>query len=113
MPRRTDDFLHALDDLEAALAANERRTEQMRTRMREIRQALESGRSLTEVVPAEKPPLIVQLVTESSNALHETGNLVRTTEARLLHRDGMTMDRIAALFGVTRQRVSALLKDRE
>ena len=28
-----------------------------------------------------------------------------------LHREGMTMDEIAKLFGVTRQRVSALLRE--
>ena len=33
------------------------------------------------------------------------------TEARVLHGEGMTMDQIAKLFGVTRQRVSALLRE--
>jgi predicted transcriptional regulator len=36
---------------------------------------------------------------------------VRRTEARTLHREGLTMDQIAQLFGVTRQRVSALLRE--
>jgi transposase len=43
--------------------------------------------------------------------LHAYGNRVRRTEARALHGEGMTMDEIAKLFGVTRQRISALLRD--
>jgi predicted transcriptional regulator len=55
--------------------------------------------------------LIVQLLTESAETLHEHGSRVRRTEARALHREGLTMDQIARLFGVTRQRVSALLRE--
>lgn len=36
---------------------------------------------------------------------------LRRTQARALRDDGLTTDRIAELFGVSRQRVSALLKD--
>ena len=34
----------------------------------------------------------------------------RRAEAQVLHRTGSTMERIAELFGVTRQRVSHLLR---
>lgn len=37
---------------------------------------------------------------------------MRRTEARALHHEGVTMDKIARLFGVTRQGVSGLLRDR-
>ncbi|MGE5617576.1 MAG: hypothetical protein ACM3UX_01415, partial [Candidatus Woesearchaeota archaeon] len=69
------------------------------------------GQPLRDIVPNEESPLIVQLLTESTNLLHSYGNRVRRTEARALHREGMTMDEIARLFGVTRQRVSALLRE--
>jgi predicted transcriptional regulator len=53
----------------------------------------------------------VQLLTENARLLHAYGHRVRRTEARALHREGLTMDEIARLFGVSRQRVSALLRD--
>ena len=84
----------------------------MKGRIAEIRSAYAAGRSLTEVVPSLGTPPLVQLLTRTTNLLHSYGTRVRRTEARALHREGMTMDEIARLFGVTRQRVSALLRER-
>jgi DNA-directed RNA polymerase sigma subunit (sigma70/sigma32) len=103
--------MQALADLDGALDRNIEMIQRMRERIAEIRGARDSGRPLSEIVPNEKTPLIVQLLTESTNLLHSYGNRVRRTEARALHREGMTMDEIAKLFGVTRQRVSALLRE--
>lgn len=86
-------------------------TRRMRERIQEIRDGHAAGRSLREIVPRESRPLLVQLLTESANLLHSYGTRVRRTEARALHHEGMTMDEIAGQFGVTRQRVSALLRD--
>ena len=63
-------------------------------------------------MPAEETPLLVQLLTRTTNLLHSYGNRVRRTEAKALHDEGMTMDEIASLFGVSRQRVSALLRSK-
>ena len=38
------------------------------------------------------------------------GERFRSAQARSLHAEGMTMNVIAKLFGVTRQRISALLR---
>jgi DNA-directed RNA polymerase sigma subunit (sigma70/sigma32) len=86
-------------------------SERMKQRIQHIRQVRSDGRPLRDIVPNEEAPLIVQLLTETTNLLHSYGNRVRRTEARALHREGMTMDEIAKLFGVTRQRVSALLRE--
>jgi hypothetical protein len=111
MTPETESFLQALDDLEGALARTVELTERMRERIGYLRRECASGRPLPEVVTAEEPPLIVQLLTESANILHTYGTRVRRTEARALHHEGVTMDAIARLFGVSRQRVSALLRD--
>ncbi len=111
MTTETAAFLEALGDLEASLARSEEMTGRMRERIRYLRGELDRGRSLPEIVPAEDTPLLVQLLTESASLLHTYGTRVRRTEARALHREGMTMDEIARLFGVSRQRVSALLRD--
>jgi hypothetical protein len=101
----------ALDDLDRALDQSLDMTRRMKERITEIHAGLAQGRSLREIVPNEETPLLVQLLTESTNLLHSYGNRTRRTEARALHQEGMTMDEIAKLFGVTRQRVSALLRD--
>jgi DNA-directed RNA polymerase sigma subunit (sigma70/sigma32) len=106
-----DAFMAALDDLDRALDESLEMTQRMKRRINELRSATAEGRPLREIVPEEKTPLLVQLLTESTNLLHAYGNRVRRTEARALHGQGMTMDEIAQLFGVTRQRVSALLRE--
>ncbi len=111
MSTDTEEFMEALSGLEGALDQTVEMVGQIKTRIEELRRAHASGRPLREIVSAERVPLIVQLLTEMTNLLHSYGNRVRRTEAAALHREGMTMDEIARLFGVTRQRVSALLRD--
>ena len=104
-------FLEALADLDRALDENIERAQRMKERISELEAACTGGRPIREIVPDERAPLIVQLLTESSDALDEYGSRVRRTEARVLHEEGLTMDQIATLFGVTRQCVSALLRE--
>ena len=111
MSDETEAFLKAVDDLDGALDRSLAMTQRMKERIQEIRDGHASGRPLRELVPEEERPLLVQLLTENANLLHSYGTRVRRTEARALHNEGMTMDEIARQFGVTRQRVSALLRD--
>ena len=111
MNPETASFLEALSALEQALARNVELSDRMTERIAYLRREISAGRPLPEVVMNEEPPLVVQLLTESANVLHTFGTRVRRTEARALHREGVTMDAIARLFGVSRQRVSALLRD--
>jgi hypothetical protein len=104
-------FLQALGELERALERTVDMAEQMSTRIAYLRQQCQTGRPLHEIVRSENPPLVVQLLTESATVLHTYGTRARRSEARALHREGVTMDEIARLFGVTRQRVSALLRE--
>jgi DNA-directed RNA polymerase specialized sigma24 family protein len=84
---------------------------QIKRRISEIRRQHSGGRSYKEIVEATKGDLSVQLITEATQALDEVGARVRRTEAVALYGEGMTMEKIAEKFGVTRQRVSALLRD--
>ena len=106
-----DPLNKALRDLERALDANARRTAQIKRRIAEIRRQRSAGRSYREIVEATKGDLSVQLITETTQALAEYGARVRRTEALALYNEGMTMEEIAKKFGVTRQRVSALLRE--
>jgi hypothetical protein len=111
MTPETATFLEALDELEGALERTVDIAARMSKRIVYLREQCQSGRPLHEIVRSEDPPLVVQLLTESAGILHTYGTRVRRTEARALHREGVTMEEIARLFGVSRQRVSALLRD--
>jgi hypothetical protein len=111
MTVETEAFLRALEELERALERNLEMTGRMQERIGHLRGELAAGRKLPEIVPAEETPLLVTLLTEAANLLHTCGTRVRRTEARAMHREGMSMEEIARLFGVSRQRVSQLLRD--
>ncbi len=104
-----DSALDALDDLCVAVRESVAAAELILERAETIRRQRATGLSYTEIVPVEAQPLIVELISDTMARLAETGSAWRREEARALHREGMTMERIAQLFGVTRQRVSALL----
>jgi DNA-directed RNA polymerase sigma subunit (sigma70/sigma32) len=104
-------FMAALRELDRALDENIDRAQQMKQRIAELEEAYKTGRPIKDIVPQEETPLIVELLTQSAETLHTYGSRVRRAEARVLYREGLTMDQIARLFGVTRQRVSALLRE--
>ena len=110
MTSSDDPVLDALDDLVRALEGNTARINQMLERADEIRRMRREGLPYREVVPATARPLIVELTRQNLEALHQAGSRLRRSEARALHDEGMSMEAIAELFGVTRQRVSALLR---
>jgi hypothetical protein len=105
-----DAFLKALTALEATLAHNHERTKLIKKRITQLRRLRAKGASYAEIVATRDGPLLVQLLTESSTALDTSGASVRRAEARALYAEGLTMDQIAEGFGVTRQRVSTLLR---
>lgn len=105
-----DTFLEALTALERTLADNQQRTTLIRRRIAQVRRLRSQGAPYAEIVSISDGPLIVQLLTQSSAALDFSGASVRRAEARALYAEGLTMDQIAERFGVTRQRVSALLR---
>lgn len=78
-------------------------------RARELAAQVEAGHPWSEVVTEERRPLIVERLTEILDSLATHGAAFRRGEARVLHAEGLSHERIAALFGVTRQRVGALL----
>jgi DNA-directed RNA polymerase sigma subunit (sigma70/sigma32) len=106
-----DPLLSALSDLDREIGENIERASLMKRRIAQIRRDRAAGRSYREIVEAEEGALFARLLSESRRALDDTGARVRRTEALALHDEGMTMEQIAEMFGVTRQRVSGLLRD--
>lgn len=105
-------FVSALESLEVALTESTAANQAALERARDIRQLIERGISVTEIVLNEEPPLIVELTSDNVQRLYDAGGRLRRIEARMLHAEGLTMDKIARLFGVSRQRVSALIGDK-
>jgi predicted XRE-type DNA-binding protein len=105
-----DAFLEALTALDAALADNQQRMKLIKRRIAQLRRLRASGASYADIVSSRDGPLLVQMLTESSVALDTSGAMVRRAEAHALYAEGLTMDQIAEHFGVSRQRVSVLLR---
>ncbi|ABS03330.1 helix-turn-helix domain-containing protein [Kineococcus radiotolerans] len=71
-----------------------------------------AGDSYSEIVESKERPFIVEVITTAMSGLGEAGGQYRRAQARALRAEGVSVPDIARLFGVTRQRVSALLDDR-
>ncbi len=102
----------ALSNIERAAQENAERSRQIQRRARRLRDQLQAGRELTELVRRESPPRMVELLSHNMAALETAGAEFRAAEALALRAEGLTLEAIAELFGVTRQRVSALLKQK-
>ena len=61
----------------------------------------------------EDRPLVVERISTVLASLATAGHAWRREQAAALQRENVSINRIAALFGVTRQRISALLKEPE
>ena len=105
-----DPVLDALEDLVRALEANRERIDATIERAAAMRRLRQEGRSYREIETGVTGPLIVELTRDNLATLIDAGSKLRKAEARALHDEGLTMEQIAELFGVTRQRVSALLR---
>jgi DNA-binding CsgD family transcriptional regulator len=109
-PGSDDPVIEALDRLVEALARNIEASEVVAERARTVKELRARGLAYKDIADETGAPLVVQLVTENLDRLRVHGAQLRQAHAAALYEEGMTMDQIAALFGVTRQRISALLR---
>lgn len=109
--RSTDVFLTTLEELLAATNSNVERTNLIRQRIDDLRSQVASGTSIEQALANEPTPLIVELITENITALQNVGARLRWAEASILREEGMSAADIGRLFGVSRQRISALLNN--
>jgi hypothetical protein len=107
-----DPVQDALDVVLDALAQSRARMLLIEARAREIRGLRAEGRSYAEISAIQEKPMVAELLSDTIALLHTASGPFRREEARALHSEGVTMDRIASLFGVTRQRVSEILHTR-
>jgi transcriptional regulator len=113
MPSNKHDRLRtALEEIERAAARNVERSEEIRRRVRWFLEQLDDDSSLEALVSAETSPRVVELITLNMTTLENVGSELRASMALALREEGLTIESIAALFGVTRQRISALLRQK-
>ena len=105
-------LLDALARIEAAAGANVDRGLEIQRRVRHLRSELSEGAELERLVRSEQQPRTVELLTENLAALEAVGADFRASLALALRSEGLTIEAIADLFGVTRQRISALLRQK-
>jgi|ERR1700722_5522338 hypothetical protein len=106
----TDEVLAAIDSTVRALKQNQARTHEALQRAQEIRTQRLAGRSYTDIIEHSERPLLVELLTTNVLELHEVGHRLRTVQASALRQEGLSTQRIAKLYGVSRQRIMALLR---
>ena len=103
-------LLNALTEIEEAAQGTVKRNQQLQERARYLREQLEAGNDLVTLVEREERPRMVELLSANKVVLETAGAEFRAAEALALRAEGLTIEAIAGLFGVTRQRISALLK---
>jgi hypothetical protein len=81
-----------------------------RHRAAELQELRADGMDWVTAVRGEEPPLIVERISSALESLNTVGGRWRREEATALHGLGMSINEIARLFGVTRQRASVLVR---
>ena len=99
----------ALDHLETALRRSLEDINGLLGRISQLRESLQSGQPLSEVVETAARPLIIESLTALLDRLGDASSALRRAEAQQLFAEGFTRTRIAATFGVSRQRATTLL----
>ena len=72
----------------------------------------DEGLPYRETVTRGDGPLIAELLPDSIRQFQAAGTRFRQAEAQALHAEGLTLEQIGELFGLTRQRISTLIRPR-
>jgi hypothetical protein len=113
-PRSTDDAaLEALAGLISCIDASIDELQRARSRAELLLGERRAGRPWLQMVTEESRPLVVESISSVLARLATAGHRWRREEAVALQREQVSINRIAALFGVTRQRISALLREHD
>ena len=110
-PSATDQSMEGVLD-EVAEAAEETALDQQRVarRARSMSRQCRLGWSWSQILQRERQPGILVLMARSARRLHEVNGRFRPALVGALVDEGLSIRRIAKMFGVTHQRISAMLK---
>jgi transcriptional regulator len=110
MRKPREELRAALVEIGDAARENVERGLEIQRRVEWLIQEIDRGDAIIEVAQLEPRPLVVEMITTNIATLQSIGSQLRQAEARALREEGATMEWIADLFGVTRQRISAILR---
>jgi hypothetical protein len=110
--REQDPATDSLVELLVAVDECVTELQEVRRRAEALLDARRAGGSWLEIVSSEQRPLVVESISSVMATLARAGSTWRREEAHALRTEDVSINRIAAMFGVTRQRISALLRDR-
>src|SRR5712692_109542 len=108
-PAANDQSLAALD--EVADAADQTALDQQRLarRARSMSRQRRLGWSWSQILQRERQPGLLVLMARSARRLHAVSGRFRPALGRALVDEGLSTRQIAKTFGVTHQRISAML----
>ena len=112
-PDASDAAEQALAELVIELDACIAELQRARIRSEKLLAQRRAGSPWIEVVTTEAKPLVVESISTVLGSLATAGHAWRREQASALQGEQVSINRIAALFGVTRQRISALLRERD
>ena len=106
-----DATLDALDDLVTAAAQMAQVTTLIREHADVIRTCRAEKLPYREIVDLEGQPLSAAVFTDAIARFEAAGTRFRQAKAAALREEGLTLEEIGTLFGLTRQRISGLLQE--
>ena len=109
-PPLDDEVMVALQGLILALEVNIDLARRSEARARYVMDQRRRGRSYRDIVSTHGEQLIVEMMRENLTRLGMAASQLQHAQGKALYEEGMTMDEIGRLFGVSHQRVSAMLK---
>jgi PAS domain S-box-containing protein len=104
-----DEVLDALAAVVEVFDRSARQAEAVHERARELREGRLRGTSYAELMTGAHAPLVTDTMSDLLDGLTDTGSRLRRAEARALHAEGLSMDKISRILRVSRQRVSAII----
>ncbi|MDX6198678.1 MAG: hypothetical protein QOJ79_1829 [Actinomycetota bacterium] len=104
-----EELFEALDDVIHVFERGRDRVEVVVARAAELRAGRSRGLRYAELLTGARNPLVLDVLSELLDGLFDAGSRLRRAEVRALYADSLSMDKIASLLGVSRQRVSAII----
>ena len=105
------EVLDALDAVITSLDECAAHIETAKARARQLRSGRRNGEPYAAIVASAEGPLVIESTNAILAALSDSGARLRRSLAQALYSEGLSMEKVAKMFGVTRQRVSSLLSD--
>lgn len=104
-----DEVLASLDALVAALRESVRAHHAILRRARYVTESRRRGRSYRDTLGREERPVTVELLAADLARVQEAGSALLLAQARSLRAEGAPWEEVAAVLGLPRRQVSALL----